>query len=68
MNVVICSYLLVLPTNADFKLNRSVYVKHHRSLIEASEQFILAATKIWLPQRKNHGKKVLLQALMKSIS
>lgn len=42
------SYILANLTDADFKFNRSVDIKHHGSFVEAGKQLVLAATEIWL--------------------
>lgn len=35
-------------TDANFKFNRPVYIKHHRGFIKASKQLVLAAAQVWL--------------------
>lgn len=39
-------------TDADFKFNWSIDIRHHRSFVEASKQLVLASAEIWLKKTK----------------
>ena len=41
-------------TDTDFKFNRPVYIKHHRSFIKTSEQLVFAAAQKWLKEKQRY--------------
>ena len=46
-------------TDANFKFNRPVYIKHHRGFIKASKQLVFAAAQVWL--KRNNVIKASVQ-------
>lgn len=44
--------IMMCLTDADFKFNWSIDIRHHRSFVEASKQLVLASAEIWLKKTK----------------
>ena len=44
--------IMMCLTDADFKFNWSIDIRHHSSFVEASKQLVLASAEIWLKKTK----------------